>query len=133
MYADDTVIYNSSETAENSLKHQQQVLSTVLEWCNYNKLTINENKTKYSFFNNRSNTVDPSIKLQCKHHTLERVNSYKYLGVDVTDDLDMNMYVNSIYKKANYKVYMFSKIRRYITKYAAIMLYKQTILPYMDY
>ena len=65
--------------------------------------------------------------------TLEKVESYKYLGVDITSDLNMNPYVNNVYKKANYKVYMFSKIRKYITRYAAIMIYKQTILPYMDY
>ena len=55
------------------------------------------------------------------------------LGFDVTRDLDMNAYVKNVHKKANYKTYMFSKIRKYITKYAAIMIYKQTILPYMDY
>ena len=28
---------------------------------------------------------------------------------------------------------MFSRIRKYITKYAVIMIYKQTIVPYLDY
>ena len=28
---------------------------------------------------------------------------------------------------------MFGKIRKYITTHAAIMIYKQTILPYFDY
>ena len=45
----------------------------------------------------------------------------------------MNEYVNNAYKKANNKVYMFSKIRKCITTYASIMIYKQTILPFMDY
>ena len=45
----------------------------------------------------------------------------------------MYEYVKNVYKKANYKVFMFSKIRKYINTFAAIMIYKQTILPSLDY
>ena len=44
----------------------------------------------------------------------------------------MDTYVKNVYKKVNYKVYMFSKIRKFI-KHAAVMIYKQTITPYLDY
>ena len=106
-------------------------MQQIVKWCDENRLTINEQKTKYTVFNNKSNDSSPTLK--CKDHSLENVNSYKNLGVDITSNLDMNNYVHNVYKKANYKVYMFSKIRKYITKFAAIMIYKQTILPYMDY
>ena len=45
----------------------------------------------------------------------------------------MDTYVKNVYKKGNYTVQMFSKIRSYITKYAAVMIYKQTKVPYLDY
>ena len=45
----------------------------------------------------------------------------------------MDLYVNSVCKKVNYKLYIFKEIRRYITTHAAILIYKQTILPYFDY
>ena len=38
-----------------------------------------------------------------------------------------------IKKKASFKIHMLSKIRRYITTHAATLIYKQTILPYLDY
>ena len=132
MYADDTVIYSSSDMLEDAFKEQNDKVSKVVEWCNQNKLTINETKTKYTIFNNKIPDSDLA-PLQCKGHSLDKVASSKYLGVDVTEDLSMNEYVTNVYKKGNYKVFMFSKIRKYITQYAAKMIYKQTILPYMDY
>ena len=80
-----------------------------------------------------SKVDDDPVTVFYKQQTLEYVKSYKYLGVDICDDLAMDNYVKNVYKKANYKVHMFSKIRKYITKYAAVMIYKQTIVPYLDY
>ena len=76
---------------------------------------------------------DSTQPITYNNHPLENVRSYKYLGVDICEDLSMDNFVKNVYKKVNYKVYMFSKIRKYITTYAAIMVYKQTILPYLDY
>ena len=45
----------------------------------------------------------------------------------------MDTFVKNVYKNANYKVSMFSKIRKYITTYAATLIYKQTIVPFLDY
>ena len=64
---------------------------------------------------------------------LEQVNSYKYLGADIDHTLTMDLFISNVCKKVNFKIYMFKKIRKYVTKYAAIMIYKQTILPYFDY
>ena len=66
-----------------------------------------------------------------KDQHLENVKHYKYLRVDICDDLNMDTYIRNVYKKANYKVNMFSKIRKYITTYATVMIYKQSILPYL--
>ena len=133
MYADDTVIFTSSDTLEFVLKDQNEKISKIVDWCNLNKLTINETKTKYTVFNNNNASSNTTTEIKCKGHTLEKVDSYRYLGVDIASDLNMNEYVNNAYKRANNKVYMFSKMRKYITTYASIMIYKQTILPFMDY
>ena len=45
----------------------------------------------------------------------------------------MDEYVLNVSKKAGYKIHMLSRIRRYITSHAASLIYKQTILPYLDY
>ena len=109
----------------------QSNFDNIIKWCEINKLTINEKKTKITIFNVNNDVSADNIVY--KTRPLEQVKSYKYLGVNICDDLNMDTYVNNVYKKVNYKVYMFSRIRKYITKYAAVMIYKQTIIPYLDY
>ena len=130
MYADNTVVFASGKNLGEVNRLSQNSFNRIISWCNLNKLTINENKTKFSLFNNKGQDGDVIL---CKGKPLEIVNSYKYLGVDVTSDFNFDEYVKNVYKKVNYKVYMFSKIRKFITTHAAIMIYKQTIVPYLDY
>ena len=83
------------------------------------------------FFN--YNGMDYVRHIFFKNQPLEYAKNYKYLGVDICEDLSMDIFVKNVHKKANFTVYMFSRIRKYITKYAAIMIHKQTIVPFLDY
>ena len=44
------------------------------------------------------------------------MNVYKYLGVDLDENLTMNNMIDSTFNKANRKVYLLKKIRPYITQ-----------------
>ena len=131
MYADDTVVHTTGNDITDIIRESQVLFDNIISWCETNKLTINENKTKTTIFNNKDNRNMTNINY--KTQPLENVKSYKYLGVDICEDLNMDTYVKSVYKKVNFKVYMFSRIRKFITKHAAVMIYKQTIVPYLDY
>ena len=131
MYADDTVIYTSHTDPAVAVSQLQGAMDAVVGWCNINKLTINENKTKYTMFLRKPSNV--KYKITCNSIALEHVNSYKYLGADIDHTLTMDLFISNVCKKVNFKIYMFKKIRKYVTKYSAIMIYKQTILPYFDY
>ena len=131
MYADDTVLIASDNDVESVTSTLQTNIDTISSWCQINKLTINESKTKYCLFNHKKDTQ--SFAPMCNGQPLGLVQSYKYLGVDITSDLGMDDYVSNVYRKASYKIHMLSKIRKYITVHAATQIYKQTILPYLDY
>ena len=49
-YADDTVIYTKGKTFRTSVKHLQQDLSRLNEWCVANHIYLNEDKTKVMFY-----------------------------------------------------------------------------------
>ena len=74
MYADDVALV--SDNAAGLRKH----LSTLLEFCLKWKLEVNTEKTKICIFG-RNNCSD-IFKLN--NHTLEKVQSYKYLGMRFT-------------------------------------------------
>ena len=71
MYADDVVLV--SDNATGLKKH----LSTLLEFCQKWKLEVNTEKTKICIFG--KNKCSDIFKLN--NHTLEKVQSYKYLGM----------------------------------------------------
>ena len=71
--------------------------------------------------------------LYISNNALGKVNVYKYLGVDLDENLTMNNMIDSTFNKANRKVYLLRKIRPYITREIANRIYKTCILPILDY
>ena len=61
------------------------------------------------------------------------MNVFKYLGVDLDENLTMNNMIDSTFNKANHEVYLLKKIRPYITQEIANRIYKTFILPILDY
>ena len=64
---------------------------------------------------------------------LDRVFSYKYLGLMIDDHLNFNKHILEMNKIVSYKLFMFSKIRYYIRERDAILLFKTMILPILEY
>ena len=48
-------------------------------------------------------------------------------------NLTFEPFLKSIIQKVNYKLYVFGKIRYMLTIAAAILVYKQMVLPFFDY
>ena len=135
MYVDDTVLYATDPKPKNSIRNCQSLLSKLLEWCEVNKLTINVSKTKHMFIP-RNKTHNESIKDIFVHITpgkLQNVASYKYLGVDLDQTLSFDTMIDTMYNKANRKLYSLKNIRPYITGSVASLIYKTCIRPVMEY
>ena len=64
---------------------------------------------------------------------LENVCKYNYLGVIVDSCLSLSEFVDDKYKKVNLRVHQLGKIRKFVTADIACSIYKQTILPLIDY
>ena len=58
---------------------------------------------------------------------------YNYLGVLLDECLNLNANFNQIFKKYSYKIVQCGKIKRYIAIDTRILIYKQTILPLVEY
>ena len=101
-----------------------------------NKLTINCKKTKYCVYGMRSivkksKTVDMILSLN--NIILERVSSYKYLGFILDDQLNFNKHMNDMINTVSHKLYLLSRVRRYLNKEACILLFKTMVLSIMEY
>ena len=60
--------------------------------------------------------------LSLNNTVLEKVCSYKYLGFILDDQLNFNKHISEIANIVSHKLYLLSKIRKYLTKDASTMI-----------
>ena len=135
MYADDTVLLTEKGNPEDVVKEMQEVLNCTTTWCSQNKLTINAKKTKHMLVLRNKDLTNTSnaLEVNTSGTALSNVVSYKYLGVDIDRNLSYEEAVHNTYIKANKKLFTLRKIRPYVTQGVAALIYKQFILPILDY
>ena len=136
LYADDTVIYISHSDYESAIALIQRDLDRVYTWCDCNKLSINCKKTKYCLYGmraivRRGKMLD--IKLSLNNQILEQVCSYKYLGLILDEHLNYNKHIREMTKLISHKLYLMSKMRKYITEFACINIFKTMVLSVIEY
>ena len=74
-----------------------------------------------------------NMNLYSNEQQIYRCQQYNYLGVLLDECMTLRPNFNCIYKKFSHKIYQFGKIRKYIDVPTRVLVYKQTILPLVDY
>ncbi len=86
--------------------------STLTKWCQENHLSLNIDKTKEL-------VVD--FRRQSREHTpitidktpVERVNSFKFLGVHITEDLTWSAHTDAMLKKSHQCLFFLRRLRKF--------------------
>ena len=134
LYADDAVIYCSNFDSFFIKTRLEHALLKVKEWCTLNCIKINVKKTKYCIYGQRAKlNTDIDTPLVFGEQNILRCHQYNYLGVHLDECLNLCSNFNSIFKKYSYKIFQFGKIKKYIDRKTRILVYKQTILPLVQY
>ena len=110
----------------------QHDINLLKNWCDMNKLTINVKKTKIIIFNVKLDERLTFGPILINNVPLEIVPQYKYLGIQLDQDMNMYAHIDNMYRMASDKLFMFRHIRQYLTEFAAITIVKTMILPYLD-
>ena len=132
LYADDTVIYISSQDPIAACTSLENGLSKLSNWCAENKLSINVKKTKLLIVDVQD-IVPHYPKPQLQGQYLDQVHAYNYLGVSIDDKLSFGKFLREKYGKVHSRVYQLGRMRRYINAKTACLIYKQMIVPLSDY
>ena len=133
-YADDTVLYTNKKNLPTACKHLQNDLDNLLSWCDENGIYINTCKTKLMFYGSKT-ALNKSIlpKVHIHGNELERVTKYSYLGVLMDEQLTFELHANSTISKVSNKMYQLKRMRPFLTRKAALLVYKNMILPILEY
>ena len=134
LYADDCVLYTSHRheiVIQNTLQHDANNLA---KWCNDNLLCVNVTKTKSMLVGTRHKlSMSQPLRISLNNVIIESVMSYNYLGVIFDSELSMNNHLTEVHGCVQRKLFHLRKIRKYLNECAALQVYKQTILPLLDY
>ena len=95
-YADDCAVVISGHDVDELVSRMNEILVQVSDWCSFNKLAINIEKTKYMFLTNK---LIRDCPIQVKGNNLERVYKFNYLGVTVSSKMKYSDHIKSLENK----------------------------------
>ena len=104
LYADDTIIYTvvpNLKMAMDSLQTALNLLQIPLVKLN---LVLNSKKINFTIIMCSHSSLNDCMVLTLDGSHLERVTSYKYLGIWLDDKLSFGVHVDSLLKKTQIKV-----------------------------
>ena len=132
MFADDCVLYKSDEKCDVIIDILQESLNVYIDWGADNNMHLNVKKTKAMIISPcvHQNLYRP---LLADNMNIHYVRQFNYLGVIIDDQLTYTPYYNAVKRKVENKIFVLSKIRRYVDCKTALLIYKQAILPLMEY
>ena len=134
LYADDTVLFANHKDERIAQIWVQTDLELLSKWCNRNQLTINLAKTKLMLFGTRNMLKHcTKIDIEIDNQNLQYVKQFNYLGIKLEDTLTFELHAAETMRMVSYKLYLLSRVRKYITIGQSIAVYKSKVVPYFDY
>ena len=120
MYADDTNFFLTHKDISYLFETANLQLERINQWFISNKLSLNVNKTKYSFFHKQSKRDDIPLllpKLNINNSEIERSECLKFLGVLLDKNLSWKEHIKYIESKIAKNIGLLCKAKPYIDKH----------------
>ena len=137
VYADDTTVIVTGRTVREAAEKANSILDRYYNYFTYNKLTVNQGKTKYMVFHNKRDISKLKLHSTCNIMmngvVLERVKTIKFLGICINDKLNWDDHKNSIKMKISRNLGIIYKCRNIFDKGELITMYNCFVLPYLLY
>ena len=135
MFADDCVLYCRGNSWGDIHYKLQTSLDTYIMWGKEHNLALNAKKTKAMLVCNtaKRDLLNDPAPFNAGNSTISFVKNFCYLGCIIDSELTMVPALKDVYRKVEQKIYMLGKLRYLVDKKTAVLIYKQTILPHLDY
>lgn len=128
-FVDDVTI---SEVIDQSTSQMQLAAQQLAEWSGENLMNINTKKTKEMLLG--PVLLNPPPLTVINGGAVERVTSFKLLGVNITNNLSWDEYITTICSKANKRLHFLKLLKRSsVSVDDLLQFYKSFIRPVIEY
>jgi hypothetical protein len=133
LYADDTLLYYSSNSVKDIEQCVNEDLHSICKWLDENQLTLNCAKSKFLLFggNRRLNSFT-NISIYVNDQQLAREQTFKYLGITLSDNLTWSDHISNVSIKINQRIGLLRRVKVFIPLKARLTIYNSLILPLFD-
>jgi hypothetical protein len=134
LYADDTNIFYSCESAEQLCEIVNRELRGVMQWFQSNRLSVNLKKTNFLFFGNKVKLKKlKNCEIFLNSIKIDRTDSAKFLGVIIDESLSWKQHINYTRGKIAKTVGIIRRLRYRLPEKTLNTLYNTLVLPYLSY
>ena len=133
LFADDTLLFRVITSTLDYILLQKDV-NTFACWVDNNDLTLNASKCKYMIISKRKSRAVPCQTMMLHNQPMERVLSYKYLGVLICNDLSWSPHIDKITSKTRQLIgILYRRFYKWSSSSALLQLYLSLIRPHLEY
>ena len=135
LYADDTTLVITAKSYELLYKYMNHDVAKLFDWLCLNKLSVNDDKTKYMIFSKstRSAYTDKNRKVFLNKVPIKRVETHKFLGLIIDQHLSWKPHMLEILSKIRRNLGIVRKIARFLDKESLFQLYHSLIMSHIRY
>ena len=134
LFADDAALTVHNKDFQRAVDQVGMVLTRVNLWCSENKLSLNTKKTEFVIYGTKSRKARAQpITLHIGGNQIREAGAYRYLGTVIDSTLNGNQQQARLIQSLALKMCTIRKMRGFISENTALLLYKSTVLPIIDY
>ena len=134
LYADDIFIFKPISSSVDMSSFQSD-LDSISSWLSSHFLQINSSKSKYIFFSHKPfSYFDSFSKLSISQSPIERVSSFRYLGIILSSSLSWSPHISFVLNKSR-KILglLFRHFSPHSSPSTLIRLYISLVRPILEY
>ena len=133
MFADDSNMFVTAKNPDDSIRIMNVEMVKVVDWLHLNRLSLNLNKTHFTFFRRPRSKLSLNEDLIINNVKIEMAEKTKFLGVMIDQNLTFQSHINYIKGKVARGIGILYKVRSYFNPETMQSLYNAFIYPYFTY